>query len=165
MDKFLDTDAVAQICFVTNDLDKSARWFADLVGKELPPLAKAADPEVAKATYNGHPAKVGCTIRMFKFGNIDLEFLQPGPEASAWRDYLDEHGPGCHHIAFRTRNLTKKNAYLESKGHKLVQRGETDGAMGRYAYYDTTSRPWRVHRAAGAQFGNGAAALSRPIFG
>jgi len=137
MDKFLDTDAVAQICFVTNDLDKSAQWFADLVGKEMPPLAKAAEPEVAKATYNGHPAKVGCTIRMFKFGNIDLEFLQPGPEPSAWRDWLDRHGPGCHHIAFRTRNLTKKNAYLESKGHKLIQRGETDGAMGRYAYYDT----------------------------
>lgn len=137
MDKFLDTDAVAQICFVTNDLDTSARWFADLVGKEMPPEGKAAEPDVAKATYLGQPATVGCRIRMFKFGNIDLELLEPGKEPSAWRDWLDAHGPGCHHIAFRTRNLTKKNAYLESKGHKLLQRGETDGAMGRYAYYDT----------------------------
>jgi hypothetical protein len=137
MEEFLDTDAVAQICFVTNDLDTSAQWFADLVGKDLPPESKAADPEVAKATYLGKPATVGCRIRMFKFGNIDLEFLEPGPEPSAWRDFLDKHGPGCHHIAFRTRNLTKKHAYLESKGHELLQRGETDGARGRYAYYNT----------------------------
>lgn len=137
MEKFLDTDAVAQICFVTEDVDKAALWFADLVGKEMPPEGRAAEPDVAKATYLGQPANVGCKIRMFKFGNIDLEFLQPGPEPSAWRDFLDQHGPGCHHIAFRTRNLTQKNAYLEGRGHKLLQRGETDGAKGRYAYYDT----------------------------
>ena len=74
---------------------------------------------------------------MFAFGNIDVEFLQPGPEKSAWRDLLEEKGPGCHHIAFRTRNLTKRHEYLEAKGHPLLQRGEFDGGHGRYAYYDT----------------------------
>lgn len=137
MEPFSETDIVAQICFVTHDVDKSAQWFADLMGKELPPLAKAADREVAKATLNGQPAHVTAKIRMFKFKNIDVEFLEPGPEASSWRDWLDRHGPSCHHIAFRTRNLTKKDAYLTENGHPLLQRGETDGAMGRYAYYDT----------------------------
>ena len=117
MDKrLLDEDAVMQICFVTDDVVKSAQWFSDLTGK---------------------PAEVGCRIMMFKFGNIDVEFLEPGPEKSAWRDLLEEKGPGCHHIAFKTRNLTKRDAYLESKGHKLLQRGEFDGGHGRYAYYDT----------------------------
>jgi methylmalonyl-CoA/ethylmalonyl-CoA epimerase len=74
---------------------------------------------------------------MFAFGNIDVEFLQPGPEKSAWRDLLEAKGPGCHHIAFRTRNLTRRNDYLEQKGHRLLQRGEFDGGHGRYAYYDT----------------------------
>ncbi|HVG48806.1 MAG TPA: lactoylglutathione lyase, partial [Rubellimicrobium sp.] len=60
-----------------------------------------------------------------------------GPEKSAWRDLLEEKGPGCHHIAFRTRNLSKRHDYLEGKGHLLLQRGEFDGSHGRYAYYDT----------------------------
>lgn len=138
MDKrLLDEDEVMQICFVTDDVDKSAQWFADLTGKPMPSLGKAAEPEEAKAIYNGKPASVGCKIRMFKFGNIDVEFLEPGPEKSAWRDLLEQKGPGCHHIAFRTRNLTNRDAYLESKGHKLLQRGEFDGSHGRYAYYDT----------------------------
>ena len=135
--RLLDEDAVMQICFVTHDAEKSARWFSDLTGKPMPKEGKAADPDEAQAVYHGQPARVGCTIRMFAFGNIDVEFLEPGPEKSAWRDLLEEKGPGCHHIAFRTRNLTRRHEYLEGKGHKLLQRGEFDGSHGRYAYYDT----------------------------
>lgn len=135
--RLLDEDAVMQICFVTHDALASAQWFADLTGKPLPPEGKAAEPDEAQAIYRGRPAAVGCKIRMFAFGNIDVEFLEPGPEASAWRELLEQKGPGCHHIAFRTRNLTKRDAYLKSRGHDLLQRGEFDGGHGRYAYYDT----------------------------
>ncbi len=133
----LDEDRVMQICFVTHDLEKSARWFADLTGKPMPQVGKAASPETAQAIYNGQPSSVGCRLMMFEFGNIDVEFLEPGSEPSAWRDLLDEKGPGCHHIAFKTRNLTARHAFLQSKGHALVQRGEFDGGGGRYAYYDS----------------------------
>ncbi|KZM49116.1 VOC family protein [Labrenzia sp. OB1] len=140
MDKrLLDEDAVMQICFVTHDVQKSAKWFSDLTGKPLPPEGGAADADQAQAIYEGKPANVGCRIMMFEFGNIDVEFLQPGPEKSAWRDLLESRGPGCHHIAFRTRNLTRRNAYLEKQGHRLLQRGEFDGGHGRYAYYDTVA--------------------------
>jgi methylmalonyl-CoA/ethylmalonyl-CoA epimerase len=135
--RLLDEDAVMQICFVTDNALKSAQWFADLTGKPLPAEGRAAEPDEAKAVYNGKPAAVGCKIRMFAFGNIDVEFLEPGPEKSAWRDLLEEKGPGCHHIAFRTRNLSNRHTYLEGKGHRLLQRGEFDGGHGRYAYYDT----------------------------
>lgn len=135
--RLLDEDEVMQICFVTDDVVKSAQWFSELPCKPMPTEVRAADPEEAKSIYNGQSDDVGCRIMMFKFGNIDVELLQPGPEKSAWRDLLEQKGLGCHHIAFRTRNLTKRDAYLESKGHKLVQRGEFDGRHGRYAYYDT----------------------------
>jgi methylmalonyl-CoA/ethylmalonyl-CoA epimerase len=138
MDKrLLDEDAIMQICFVTDDLEKSLGWFADLTGKEPSHIGKAADPDEAKAIYHGKPASVGCRLAMFKFGNIDVEFLEPGPEKSAWRDLLEEKGPGCHHIAFKTKNLTKRAAYLESKGLTELQRAEFDGSHGRYAYFDT----------------------------
>lgn len=138
MDKrLLDEDAVMQICFVTDDALKSAEWFSNLTGKPVPNEGYAADADEAKATYKGKPAEVGCKIRMFEFGNIDVEFLEPGPEKSAWRDLLEDKGPGCHHIAFKTRNMTKRAAYLENLGHKELQRGEFDGSHGRYAYFDT----------------------------
>jgi methylmalonyl-CoA/ethylmalonyl-CoA epimerase len=138
MDKrLLDEDAVMQICFVTDDLEKSLEWFSGLTGKEPSPIGGAAGHDEAKAVYHGRPAEVSCRLAMFKFGNIDVEFLEPGPEKSAWRDLLEEKGPGCHHIAFKTNNLTKRNAFLESKGLRQLQRAEFDGSHGRYAYYDT----------------------------
>jgi methylmalonyl-CoA/ethylmalonyl-CoA epimerase len=135
--RLLDEDAVMQICFVTDDLERSLKWFAELTGKTPGPIGKAADPDQAGAIYLGKPAKVGCRLAMFEFSNIDVEFLEPGPERSAWRDLLEEKGPGCHHIAFRTRNLTRRSAYLAGKGHRELQRAQFDGGHGRYAYFDT----------------------------
>jgi methylmalonyl-CoA/ethylmalonyl-CoA epimerase len=135
--RLLDEDHVLQICFVTHDAVKSAQWFSDLTGKPMPEMTFSADPDKAQATYMGEPANITCKIMMFHFGNIDLEFLEPGPQKSAWRDLLEERGPGCHHLAFKTRNLTKRHEFLESKGHKLLQRGEFQSQTGRYAYYDT----------------------------
>jgi methylmalonyl-CoA/ethylmalonyl-CoA epimerase len=136
-DRLLDQDAVMQICFVTDNLERSLHWFADLTGKTPSHIGKAADPDEAKAMYMGKPATVGCRLALFRFSNIDVEFLEPGPESSAWRDLLEEKGPGCHHIAFRTRNMSKRTAYLVHKGHAELQRAEFDGAGGRYAYFDT----------------------------
>ena len=60
MDKrLLDEDEIMQICFVTDDVVKSANWFSELTGKPVPEMGKAAEPEEAKAIYNGRPAEVG----------------------------------------------------------------------------------------------------------
>jgi len=134
--RLLDEDAVMQICFVTDDLVKTAQWFSTLTGKPMPEEGRSADPDKAMATYRGEPASISCRFMIFEFGNIDVEILEPGPEKSAWRDLLEERGPGCHHIALKTRKLGERHAYLESLGHRLVQRGEFNGGGGRYAYYD-----------------------------
>ena len=92
-DRLLDEDRVMQICFVTENLEASLDWFSELTGKPRPPIGKAAEPDEAQAVYKGSPARVGCTLAVYQFGNIDVEFLQPGPEKSAWRDLLEEKGP------------------------------------------------------------------------
>ncbi len=139
MDKrLLDENAVAQICFVTDNLERSLEWFSGLTGMTPSHIGKAADHAEAKAVYHGKPAEVSCRLAIFKFDNIDVEFLEPGPEKSAWRDLLEEKGPGVHHIAFKTKNMTKRAAYLTGKGFPELQRAEFDGSHGRYAYFDTT---------------------------
>jgi catechol 2,3-dioxygenase-like lactoylglutathione lyase family enzyme len=137
--RLLDEDRIMQICFVTDDLEASLSWFADLTGKTASHIGKAADPDEAGAVYHGRPAAVGCRLAIFQFENIDVEFLEPGPEKSAWRDLLEEKGPGVHHIAFKTRNLTKRAKSLTDKGFAELQRAEFDGGGGRYAYFDTTA--------------------------
>ncbi|WP_051904275.1 VOC family protein [Neorhizobium vignae] len=136
-----DGKDLLQICFVTHKLEESADWFSQLTGLPLPPVSYAADPDKAQAVYHGRPARIGCRIMMFHFAHIDLEFIEPGPEPSAWRDLLERKGPGFHHLAFKTRNLTRDTAALEGAGHAMLQRGEFQSGTGRYAYFDTERGP------------------------
>lgn len=135
--RLLDEDEIMQICFVTDDLEKSLKWFSELTGKQPSHVGKAADADEAQAVYHGRPATVTARLALFKFRNIDVEFLEPGPEKSTWRDVLEQRGPGCHHIAFKTRNMTRRTAFLAEMGHQHLQQAEFDGGHGRYAYYDT----------------------------
>ena len=136
--RLLDEDAVMQICFLTDNLEESIAWFADLTGKTPSHIGKSAAADVAKATYKGNPATISFRLALFRFSNIDVEFLEPGAEPSTWRDQLDEKGPGFHHFAFRTRNMSKRRAFLESKGHAMLQHGEFEHSDGRYEYFDTS---------------------------
>lgn len=137
--RLLDEDAVMQICFITDNLEKSIDWFAGLTGKTASHIGKSAAPDIAKATYKSKPAVINFRLALFRFSNIDVEFLEPGPEPSTWRDQLDEKGPGFHHLAFRTRNMTKRREFLEGRGHAMLQHGEFEHSDGRYEYFDTSN--------------------------
>lgn len=136
--RLLDEHSIIQLCFVTEDLNKTAEWLSELTGVAAGPVRPFAPDE--SAIYKGSRGhRFGCQIRFMDFGNIELEIIQPDKSPSAWRDLLNEKGPGFHHFAIKTRNLTKRKAYLESKGHELLQQGEFDNGGGRYAYFNTMS--------------------------
>ena len=126
--RLLDEDKIMQICFITDNLERSVEWFSDLTGKEPSEIARAAEPDLARAVYRGKPSTVRCRLVLFEFGNIDVEFLEPGPEPSVWRDFIEERGPGCHHIAFRTRNLARRSEYLVARAMRWCSAANSTGA-------------------------------------
>ena len=129
---------IFQICFVTDDLEKTGGWLAALTGMDVPEI-KAAAPEHAFAEYRGEIVPASCRLMIFRFDNVDIEILEPGPEKSAWRDVLEAKGPGFHHLGFRTRDMQRDTAILTGRGHPLIQSGEFPSRTGRYAYFDTRS--------------------------
>ncbi len=54
-----------------------------------------------------------------------------------WREYLDEHGEGIHHIAFEIQGMGAKIATMAAADMPLLQKGEYAG--GRYAYLDAAA--------------------------
>ncbi len=67
---------------------------------------------------------------------LQLELIQPNEEPSTWRDYLNEHGEGIHHIAFQIKDSKAKVASAEAAGLKLVQRGVYGDGSGEYNYLE-----------------------------
>ncbi|MNW65836.1 hypothetical protein D3C74_442570 [compost metagenome] len=90
---------------------------------------------MAKTRYNGVATKARAKLAFFDMGSVQLELIEPDHQPSTWRDYLNEHGEGPHHIAFVVEGMKEKIMLLEGKGFPLQQKGEYTG--GCYAYMDT----------------------------
>ena len=85
------------------------------------------------------PSKVveGQGVRVAFVGTVEL--LEPlGPDTTVGR-FLKRHGPGLHHIAFRTPDIEAELARLEASGLKLIHSTPQLGAHGLIAFIHPSS--------------------------
>jgi methylmalonyl-CoA/ethylmalonyl-CoA epimerase len=133
----LGTNVVAQVGIIVKDIEKTSQAFADFFGVEKPP-ANPTDPlEKAQTSYKGNPTEARAKLAFFDMGSLQLELIEPDEQPSTWREYLDTHGEGVHHIAFVVKDMKDAVAKMEARNMPLVQKGEYTG--GRYAYMETFS--------------------------
>lgn len=136
MDKnLLGTNAVAQIGIIVRDIEKTAQTYADFFGVDVPPINWTDPLEQAETEYRGSATVARAKLAFFKMGSLQLELIEPDEHPSTWREFLDEHGEGVHHIAFHIQGMKDRIELLAGNGMPLVQKGEYTG--GRYAYIDT----------------------------
>ncbi|MBI1774973.1 MAG: VOC family protein [Proteobacteria bacterium] len=129
-------NSILHVSLVSNSLDESIAFLTGLFDRKPDRIGGSADPAEANAQYRGGPSRASCRLAVWNFDNMYLEVIEPDKEPSAWRDYLDRHGPGLHHIAFEVSDMPDKIAKLEAKGLPLLQLAEFGGGRGRYAYVD-----------------------------
>ncbi len=131
----LDTKVVAQIGIVVRDIETTARTYAEFFGMEVPPINWTDPQEKAQTTYRGEATAARAKLAFFDMGSLQLELIEPDEHPSTWREHLDQHGEGVHHIAFQIQGMQEKLEWLAGQGMQLVQKGEYTG--GRYAYIDS----------------------------
>lgn len=121
------------------DIEKTKQEFARFFDVPVPPTVNSGEYAVTKTEYRGEPApKAQCQMTFFYFGDLQMELIQPNEEPSAWREYLEEHGEGIHHLAFQVNGMQVNIENCEKWGMKLVQKGEYRRGNGRYAFLDAT---------------------------
>lgn len=130
----LGTNVVCQIGLIVRDVEKSSRAYADLLGVDAPRWILTDVREVAHTEYRGEPTEAQAKLAFFDVGALSLELIEPVGGPSTWQEFLQTHGEGVHHIAFRIKDMAGRLEALDGKGMQLVQRG--DYAGGRYAYVD-----------------------------
>lgn len=133
MDK-MQNNVMVQVGMVVRDIEKTARNFAEIFGMETPSVNLTDTLDKTHMEYRGQPSPAQAKLAFLKMGGMQLELIEPNEYPSTWREFLDKHGEGIHHIAFMTKGMKEAIAYLESNGMPLVQKGEYTG--GRYAYID-----------------------------
>lgn len=136
MDKnLIGTRTVTQIGLLVHDIDTTSQAYADFFGIEKPNWFWTDSVDKAQTEYNGESSVARAKLAFFDMGSLQLELIEPDEHPSTWREHLDKHGEGPHHIAFVVDGMKEIVASMEKNGMALVQKGEYTG--GRYAYMDT----------------------------
>ena len=132
------THLVAQVGFIVKDVEETKKKWAEFLGVDVPETQPIGDYAVTGTTYKGEPApNAYCWMAFFDVGpGLQLELIQPNEEPSTWRDYLNEHGEGIHHVAFQIKDSKAMVANAEAAGLKLVQRGVYGDGSGEYNYLE-----------------------------
>jgi len=80
----------------------------------------------------GHPETAdGASIVSLRFGDVDVELLEPIDPASPVAKFLARRGPGIHHICYRVPDLDAALTRCRAAGYRLIDETPRRGAGGR----------------------------------
>ncbi len=130
--------AIAQVAIVVRDVEQAAERYARIFGVEKPEIVISDEYDKAHTTYHGQPSPARVRMAFFDMGQVQLELIEPVGEPSAWKDGLDKHGEGFHHLAFWVPDTEASVKYLGEQGISVIQQGDFEGGM--YTYLDSESQ-------------------------
>ena len=93
MENQVNLGGFIQIALVVHDIEKACRKWAEIFGVPVPPIRVDQPSHNPNLTYRGKEAYYG-----LKFAVIELH--EPDENPSTFREFLDKHGNGVHHIGF-----------------------------------------------------------------
>ncbi|MFQ5550642.1 MAG: methylmalonyl-CoA epimerase [Gemmatimonadales bacterium] len=95
---------IAHIGVAVEDLQSALSFYRDILGME-PAGFDSAD---------------GAEIASLRFGDIDIELLEPVGSDGPVARFVQRRGPGIHHICIRVPDLDRALALCREKGYQLI---------------------------------------------
>ncbi len=136
-DPDLNPDMICQIGLIVRDIEASIKRFRAVFGFPETPVVTTAGYERGKTTFHGEPSDATAKLAFFNAGQIQIELIEPDEKPSVWREFLEQHGEGVHHIAFRVNDTHAAMERLASHGIGEAQQGLYSDASGMYTYVDS----------------------------
>jgi catechol 2,3-dioxygenase-like lactoylglutathione lyase family enzyme len=131
-----------QICFVVKDIAQATEFFSKTNGIKAWNVALDLAKEQTQKEYFGQPGNFQFSCAYGYAGETLIELARHDGGDSVYKDWLDTHGPGPHHIGFRLKNeeeLAQAEAHYRGLGIAKAMGGLFQGPFGncRWTYYDT----------------------------
>ncbi|MCX6000725.1 MAG: VOC family protein [Chloroflexi bacterium] len=130
-----------QAGIVVKDAEKSMKLYGHLFGIDSWWVA-TIDSKLCQLTYRGKPSQHSFKAAMAMVGPLMIELLQPLDGYGTYREFLEKHGEGIHHLGHViVPDLATVVEKMEKAGFPAVETGEPVGsARGshKWAYVDTT---------------------------
>ncbi|MBK8027631.1 MAG: VOC family protein [Chloroflexi bacterium] len=133
----IGTNVVTQVAVMVHDIEAVKRRVSEVFGLPEPPLIVTSGYERTRTTYFGKPCDATASLAFFDFGQAQLELIEPDPQPSVWRDFLNARGQRGHHIAFQVTDSAGVTAFLNERGLGVAQQGLYGDLTGMYTYMDS----------------------------
>jgi catechol 2,3-dioxygenase-like lactoylglutathione lyase family enzyme len=129
----IGSNTVVQVGLIVQDIEKTLDAYVDVFGLEQRPNVSETDSlDKSNMRYHGQPSEARAKLAFIPMGQVTIELIEPIGGPSTWKEFLDEHGEGVHHIAFFVKGTDNIVSILQGKGIPLVQRGDYTGGMYNY---------------------------------
>jgi methylmalonyl-CoA/ethylmalonyl-CoA epimerase len=128
---------IHHICIAVEDIDRAIAFYESIgIGPwhDYPPLVAFTDLDV--------PSVDGFHNLVYKWamsGDLQLQLVEPGPEPTPQREFLDANGPGVYHIGFVVDDADRAECDAEALGLSPKMRGRRPNGSG-FTYFDTHSQ-------------------------
>ena len=125
----VDFDGFIQICLVVDDIEKAVKSWADIFDVPVPEIHVGKPEKNPDLTYRGKETFYGIKIAGIQTKNFVLEIIEPDENDSTFREFLDKHGNGVHHLGFEVGD--RRDAIineLEKNGYEMRTVGYYPGS-------------------------------------
>jgi len=128
---------IVHACVVVRDVEKTAGNLAEKFGIGPWEVHVKSYPKT-QATFRGEPTECSFKFAYAKVGPITLELVETLSGNSSYREFLEKHGEGLHHIGFPAplpfeAEIEKWNR----QGIQPIQSMKLDDPEEGWAYMDT----------------------------
>jgi catechol 2,3-dioxygenase-like lactoylglutathione lyase family enzyme len=130
----IECKGINQVAIVVHDLEQVAKNYWTILGIGPWSIFEWEAPLVYDRTYHGERAWARERIALAQVGDVQLELVQPVEGPSIYRDWLEEHGEGLHHMNFLVDDVDQAVAALAEQGFPSMQSGRFGPPEQRGAY-------------------------------
>jgi methylmalonyl-CoA/ethylmalonyl-CoA epimerase len=130
-----------QAGIVVKDAEKGMKLYGNLFGIDSWTVF-TIDRKLCQLTYRGKPSQHSFKAAMAMVGPMMIELLEPLEGYGTYREFLERHGEGIHHLGHViVPDLDTVLEKMEKAGFPTVETGEPAGSVKgahKWAYVDTT---------------------------
>jgi methylmalonyl-CoA/ethylmalonyl-CoA epimerase len=127
-----------QVAYVVEDLESAVQDLGRRFGVRRWLGWRYANGYLPNRTYRGRPGDFETWGVVAEFGP-SLEICAPLSGSGVFTEFLEQHGPGLHHLGYFVPSLDDERARLRALGLEEVQYGGGHGmdGDGQIAFYET----------------------------
>jgi catechol 2,3-dioxygenase-like lactoylglutathione lyase family enzyme len=127
-----------QLGYVVEDLDDAVEQFSTTFGIPRFFVWRNLATDITEKRLRGESADFQFSCAFGYSGDMMVELIQHDSGESIFKEWLDEKGPGLHHVCFLINSLEQFDETVEqmaAHGHRVAMSGRSGDA--RFSYADT----------------------------